>query len=129
MVFNAEGKVLLAQRGPDTNNEAGKWEFPGGTVEFGETCEQAVVREVEEELGIRIEVERMLDVVDHILPDEGQHWLSITYLARLVAGEPVILEPRKCAAIQWARVEEIREADLSFVSQSNLRKYLAEAGK
>jgi mutator protein MutT len=46
VIVNAQGKVFLAKRGKEARNESGKWEFPGGGVEFGEALEQALVREV-----------------------------------------------------------------------------------
>ena len=48
IIFNNEGKVLIAQRGLKARNEVGKWEFPGGGVKFGEICENAIKREVKE---------------------------------------------------------------------------------
>ena len=52
IIVNREGKVFLAKRGRDARNESGKWEFPGGGVEFGERLEDALVREVREEYGL-----------------------------------------------------------------------------
>ncbi len=126
MVFNAEGKVLLTQRGPKSNNEAGKWDFPGGTVEFGESLEETVIREFQEELGILIEVIELIDVVNHILPNEQQHWVSPSYIARLLEGTPEIKEAEKCTGIKWLEVSEINQEELSISSRSNYEKYIAK---
>ena len=56
MVFNQEGNVFLARRGPQASNEQGTWEFPGCKVSFGETLADAIVREFEEEYGMTIEL-------------------------------------------------------------------------
>ena len=72
MVFNAQGEVFLSQRGPNSRNERGSWEFPGGRVEFGESLKEAVAREFLEEYGMVIAVDDLLGLDDHILPDEGQ---------------------------------------------------------
>src|SRR5260221_9242644 len=98
MVFNQQGQVFLAKRGPRASNERGTWEFPGGKVSFGEKMAEAVTREFVEEYGMTIEISELLGVNDHILPAEGEHWVSPTFLARYVAGEPRILEPEKCTA-------------------------------
>ena len=53
-IFNKQGKVFITLRGKKAKNERGKWEIPGGSVEFGETMEQALKREIMEEHGIEI---------------------------------------------------------------------------
>lgn len=123
VIMNDSGEVFLAQRGPDARNEKYRWEFPGGSVEFGETLEHALVREINEEYGIQIEVGGLLDVVDHILPDEGQHWVSPTYLCRITKGEPTIREPRKCLAIGWFRIDAIPVHELSAASRKSLESF------
>ena len=76
IIVNKEGQIFLARRGPKAKNERGLWEFPGGSVEFGETLSQALQREIQEEYGVEISVGELVDVVDHILPQEHQHWIS-----------------------------------------------------
>jgi 8-oxo-dGTP diphosphatase len=121
-----DGRLFLAKRGPQAKNERGLWEFPGGSVEFGETLAEALQREMREEFGIEIAVGALLDVVDHILPDEGQHWVSPSFICSIVSGEPLIQEPEKCSAIGWF-LPEVIPADLTQVTQvtrENLRHYL-----
>ena len=101
VVRRGDGRVFLARRGPAARNEAGCWEFPGGTVDFGETLAETVRREFREEYGMAIEVTGLRGVADHLLPAEGQHWVSVTFDARHVGGEPRILEPGKCTEIGW----------------------------
>ena len=107
VIINHEGKVFLAKRGKEARNETGKWEFPGGSVEFGETLEHAIMRELIEEYGMMIEVQELLDVVDHIIPTENQHWISPTYLCRVKNGTPHIREPHKCDQIGWFTLDQI----------------------
>ncbi|MGB3219749.1 MAG: NUDIX domain-containing protein, partial [Anaerolineae bacterium] len=76
VILNEDGRLFLALRGPAAKNERGLWEFPGGSVEFGERLADALRREILEEYGVQIEVGDLLDVVDHLLPAEGQHWVS-----------------------------------------------------
>lgn len=73
VIVDGSGRLFAALRGSQAKNERGKWEFPGGSVEFGEKLADALEREMLEEYGIRIEVRELLDVVDHILPVEMQH--------------------------------------------------------
>ena len=123
IIINNEGQLFLSRRGPLAKNERGCWEFPGGSVEFGETLRHALRREILEEYGIDIQVDTLLDVVDHILPNERQHWVSPTYLCRLRSGSPRILEPGKCSDIGWFSIEEI-PTPLSMISAKNLENYL-----
>src|SRR5512143_544072 len=101
VIVDDDGRLFLARRGPLAKNERGLWEFPGGSVEFGETLAAALQREMDEEYGIEIAVGELLDVIDHILPEEGQHWVSPTFICRINSGQPAIREPGKCAAIGW----------------------------
>jgi mutator protein MutT len=68
IIQDGQGRLFLARRADGARNEHGRWEFPGGAVEFGETLEHALKREIYEEFGIEIQVCRLIDVIDHILP-------------------------------------------------------------
>ena len=126
IIINPVGQLFLARRGPFANNERGMWEFPGGSVEFGETLAEALKREMREEFGIDIRVGELLDVVDHILVNEKQHWVSPTYLCEIIFGKPQIKEPEKCSQIGWFFPDATPD-DLSMITSQNLehyRKYL-----
>ncbi|MBI5565809.1 MAG: NUDIX domain-containing protein [Chloroflexi bacterium] len=123
IIVNARGRVFMAQRGPLAKNERGLWEFPGGAVEYGETLIAALKREITEEYGLQMEVRDLLDVVDHILPDEGQHWVSPTYVCALIGGEAEIREPGKCSALGWFEPDDAPD-DLTQISRLNLQHYL-----
>jgi 8-oxo-dGTP diphosphatase len=56
VIVDGQGRMFLARRGPQSRNERGLWEYPGGSVEFGETLRQALKREIHEEFGIEISV-------------------------------------------------------------------------
>lgn len=123
IIVDEQGRLFLARRGPKAKNERGLWEFPGGSVEVGERLADALRREIREEYGVEIEVGELLDVVDHILPDEGQHWVSPTFICRIASGEPVIREPEKCSAIGWFAPGQVPEA-LTAISRENLENYV-----
>jgi mutator protein MutT len=121
VILDSRGRVFLAKRGNEARNERGKWEFPGGSVEFNETLEHALCREVMEEYGFEIEILELLDVVDHIIPDEKQHWISPTFLCRIKSGSPCIREPHKCDEIGWFELDNIPEDRLTIASTKSLK--------
>jgi ADP-ribose pyrophosphatase YjhB (NUDIX family) len=93
-----QGRILLVKR--RKSPEAAHWSLPGGKVDFLERVEDAVRREVREEVGVSIALVRRLAVIEMIGLDD-QHWVSPIYLARIEAGEPANREPEKLAEIGW----------------------------
>ena len=108
-IVNAKDEVLLMKRGEKSKNEIGHWSLPGGALEFNETFSQAVRREIKEELGVEIEIEDLICLTDHIIKDEGQHWVTCAIKSRIVDGEPKIMEPEKIAKIGWFAVDSLPE--------------------
>ncbi|WP_345751428.1 (deoxy)nucleoside triphosphate pyrophosphohydrolase [Microbacterium rhizophilus] len=94
-VIVRDGLVLCARRGPD-QSLPGMWEFPGGKIEADETPEDAVVREIQEELGCKIRVDSPLGVHSHEYPFGIVH--LTTFICRLLAGEP---RAREHAELRW----------------------------
>lgn len=93
--------VLAAKRGP-RQALAGRWEFPGGKVEVGESPEQALIREIREELGCEIEVGEHVTTTTHRY-DFATIRLS-TYYAGVVTGEPTATEH---AELRWVQITEM----------------------
>jgi 8-oxo-dGTP diphosphatase len=97
------GRVLAARRVRPTA-AAGRWELPGGKVEQGETREEALVREVTEELGCTIAVNGWL-AGESALTDA---WVLVVATAELVAGDPV---PHEHDAVRWLGADELDDVD------------------
>ncbi len=122
LIFDKHGKFFMTLRGPQAKNERGTWEIPGGSVEFGETLEHAIQREVFEEYGIHIQVKELLHICDHIIPEEHQHWVSPTYICEITKGTPTIKEPEKCSAMGWFSIKEAEKLPLSIVTKYDIEK-------
>jgi mutator protein MutT len=122
MIFNNAGELLLMQRGQQAKNERGCWEIPGGTVEFGETMAQAVVREIKEELGVVVEVVQQLLSIDHLIPAEGQHWVATPFLVRIASGTPKVMEPHKCNGVGWFALHKLPQP-LAITTNLNIQSY------
>ncbi len=77
--------IVLIRRGREPFE--GSWALPGGFVEYGERCEDACVREVEEETGLRVVVVDTLGVYSDPKRDPRGHTVSVVYLCRVIGGE------------------------------------------
>ena len=99
VIVNADGEWLLLQR--KRSPEAGCWSIPGGKVDWMETIEEAIVREVKEELGVVVQLERLLGVTNHRLREEDAHWVAPTFQASILEGVPYNVEPEKHEAVRW----------------------------
>ena len=102
-LIDASGRVLLQQRAPG-KRMAGLWEFPGGKVEEGERPEDALVRELEEELGIETEPGALLPACFASAALEDRHMVLLLYIGRAWRGEP---RPLDASALLWARPSEM----------------------
>jgi len=112
-----DSKVLLLLR--KSPPEAGFWSLPGGRVELMELVEDALVRELKEELGVEVEIESLLCVTNHIVPADTAHWVSPAYRVRIVSGTPRNLEPKKTSAIEWFPLSQLPE-NLGLAAKSAL---------
>jgi len=102
-VVEHEGKYLVAQR-KKHQHQGGKWEFPGGKVEQGETLEQALVRELQEEVGITPTQFQHLITVEHTYPD-----LSVQLNTWYVTEFQGVAKSGESQTINWVSVEELSQ--------------------
>jgi 8-oxo-dGTP diphosphatase len=101
---DGEGRILLQQRAAG-RAMAGLWEFPGGKVEEGETPETALVREIEEELGVALDPADLKPSCFASAAVGDQHMILLLYLCRTWRGEPA---PLDAAALRWVTTPEMR---------------------
>ena len=112
LILNDQNEVLLIRRAGEVRNEAGWWSKPGGGVKFGEKVEEAMIREMKEELGIEVEIVGWLPHTDHIIrneQDKSQHWIALNFVAKIVKGEPKNMEPHKCDKVAWFPLNKLPE--------------------
>ena len=118
-VIYKEGKFLICQRPKGKNCEL-LWEFPGGKIEPGETGEQCIVREIQEELGVTLRVLRKLTDVVYDYPDRTVHLHF--YVTEIESGELVRKEHNAFAWITEADIPNYQfcPADAKMLSQTDL---------
>ena len=104
IIHDAEGRIFATQRGYGEWKDG--WEFPGGKMEAGETPEEALRREIWEELETRIEVERLVETVEWDYPQF--HLTMHCFLCRVESGR---LELKEHEAARWLEKEELDEVD------------------
>lgn len=117
-----EDSVLLVRRGNEPGR--GRWGFPGGVVELGETVREAVVREAMEESGLRVEPVELVAVYDSITRDDDGyirfHYILSEFLCRVVGGS---LRPSSDVSdARWFRLDELDTIDISERTTLFLRR-------
>lgn len=115
LVTDEAGRVLLARRHEPANvNAHNKWEFPGGGIDFGETPEQAVIREVLEETGLNVKIIRMLPtVLSHVWEDRGNtvQILILSYHCEIISGKLGDHTDGEIAELKFIKPEDISSYD------------------
>jgi len=106
LITNDHGEVLLLLRS-ENHQDSNQWSKPGGRIEFGETIEAALRREVMEEIGCEIEIGDFLHIMQNI--GEKWHWIYLTYLAKIKSGELKNLEPAKHKDLRWFTLDNLPE--------------------
>lgn len=104
-LIDPDGRVLLAQR-PPGKPMAGLWEFPGGKVELGETPEAALIRELDEELGIQTWNSCLAPLTFASHSYDDFHLLMPVFACRRWQG---IVQPREGQSLAWVRAGKLRD--------------------
>ena len=112
VIWNEKNEIVLIRRG--TEPRRGEWSIPGGRLEWGESRQDALVREVREETSLAVEIMTLIDVVDFITRDASgavrAHYVLIDFAARHVSGD--LCAGTDAAEARWVPYAEIGEYSL-----------------
>jgi len=121
-----DGELLLVKRGAQPG--FGKWSVPGGLVEIGERVQDAMVREVKEEVGFDVEAVKLTDVADTITIDGNgrvqYHFVVVNFVARIVGGE--LKTATDILEAKWVPIEDVEKVDLTGSFRSFFEKHKNE---
>jgi ADP-ribose pyrophosphatase YjhB (NUDIX family) len=121
------GRVVLVRRAKAPR--MGEWSIPGGMLELGETLRAGVAREIEEETGLQVKSEVVLDVFDSIVTDPAgktqYHYVLVDYLCSVMGGE--LRAASDVSDVRWATLEEVLSLVKREMTVGVIRKGLDEA--
>lgn len=115
-----DGKIMLCQRKPEARLGL-KWEFPGGKLESGESPQQALERELREELAIETRTGRIYDV--HHESSGDRSLLLLFFRSEILSGEPQTID---CNAIAWVSPADLTTYDLAPADLEVAKRLAAE---
>jgi len=119
IIKNDDGKVLVAQRSA-TMRLPNKWEFPGGKVEPRETAEESLIREIKEELGIKIGIVRALPPHIHEYPESIIELIPFECI--IISGDIILAEH---ACYKWLELDQLEELDWAEADVPILLYYIS----
>ncbi len=113
IIINKQGEILLGKRSSDEETadcemkEEGTWTLPGGRIEYGETLEEAAIREIKEETDLDVKEENLhLICVQNDL-NEHAHFISVGFVCYEFSGMPKMMEPLEIVTWKWFPKNEL----------------------
>ena len=108
-MISPEGKILLVRHRKGNRQY---WVLPGGRLEYGETFEECAVREIKEETGLDVEVERFLFLSEAIAPDRSRHIVNVYLKAKEVGGTMKVGNEPVLAGVDYISIDELEKVTL-----------------
>ena len=121
---DGEGNFLLHKRSSACRDEVGKWDFGSGQLEFGQTPEESVLREVEEEYGVMGEIQEKLPAHSILRENNGvkTHWIAIPFFVKVDIKRAKLMEPDRATELSVFRLDKL-PMPLHSGLQITMKKY------
>jgi len=121
VIFNQDKSKIFITKRPDDKHKGGYWEFPGGKVELGESVEHAMVRELEEEIGIQVTQQSLFEHLEYDYPDKSLKFDFI--LVTDFDGEPYGREGQQG---MWVSIEQLKAFEFPEANVPILQRVIKE---
>ena len=102
-----KGKVLLVKR--SIKPFKGFWTIPGGHIDFGETSQESLIREIKEETNIDVEIVKLIKIYDNPKRDPWGHIISIAYLCKPLSSDAIFIENEEVESLYWCDINKLPE--------------------
>lgn len=119
-VIQKDNKVLLARRSLQSRGQPGKWENAGGEVDFGESSDKAIKREIKEELGVEFIIDKIL--LQDKFKSGDDDWYVVLYGGSIV-GEPKAMIPEETSEIKWFDISDLENVDLTTYTKEDFERF------
>jgi 8-oxo-dGTP diphosphatase len=108
---DGQGNFLFHKRSQNCRDEQGSWDSGGGKLEFGETFEEGLMRELLEEYGCTGTIDEALPPNSYIREDESnkRHWVILPYIVKVKRDDAKLNEPESMTAIGWFKMSDLPE--------------------
>jgi len=127
VIIDNEDRVLLTKR--SIAPFKGEWVMPGGKIDLGEPIVKALQREVMEEVGLKVEVEDIIDVFEHVTPgEENYHFIILYYLCRPLSSD-IMNNHDEVAEARWVTQGELAGYQMPDGTRLILEKVFPQRGR
>jgi 8-oxo-dGTP diphosphatase len=108
IIFNDKDEVLMSQRFEEGERWHGKWNLPGGGIEFGEDPKETAIRETREEVGVEIKILSDFPIVmNYLNKDKNEDYVCIAYVANYLSGELDVSKDDGTSDVKWFKYKDI----------------------
>ena len=121
VIFNQDKSQIFITKRPDDKHKGGLWEFPGGKIEAGESIQQAIIRELDEEIGIRVTEQVLFEHLEYDYPDKSLKFDFILVLD--FVGDPYGREGQQG---QWVTIKQLSNYDFPEANVPILNRVIQE---